>query len=272
MKNLHTYQEEELVYFLTWTILLFLGGTLFFLSATFIKRLRKLRAQRQTERLQQISDELLFNLLFGNTSLEASLSAFKQLDNAPLLNKTITRSIISLHRNYSGEQRKSLENFLVMSDLASFFYKKLKSTHWVEVVEGIRVLTVLNVHESFQLIKLLLDHPSNYVKKEAFIGLIALEGTEGLERFTLPKIVIDDWTQSCIIYQLKINHFNTFDKLNLLLESENDSLVILGARIVDYFQVQEYYQVVQSNHRKLQPKFQKSLETFQKRITNSHLQ
>jgi len=269
MKVDNAHSEDELVYFLVWMICLFFGAFLFFLLGTFIKRSIKLRTQRKSEDYQKITDDVLFNALFGTATLEESLQHFNSFQHDALLKKTMTRSIISLHRNYSGEQRKLLEDFFVLSDLADFSYKKVKSRGWVDIVEGIRVLSVLNVHEAFIVIRMLLAHPSNYVKKEAFIGLITLKGLKGLEEFSLPEIVIDDWTQSCILYQLRIRHFNSFDGIHHLFESENDSLVLLGVRIADYFQLHEHYEFILDLKRELQPKYQLSFDSIRDRISKN---
>lgn len=234
--------------------------------ATFIKRRIKLRTQRKSEFYQKVTDELIFNLLFGNCSMEDSVIKFHALEQSPLLKKTITRSIISLHRSYSGEQRTILENFFVLSDLTAYSFKKMKSRYWVNVVEGIRVLSVLNVHEAFEAIKLHLNHPNNYVKKEAFIGLITLEGMEGLSDFELPDIFIDDWTQSCILYQLKIRQFDSFSGVHLLFNSENESLIVLGARIVEYFQLHPYYQAIYAINLDIYSKNLITLKAIKKRI------
>ena len=266
MNGKEAHNEQELVLFLTGAICLFFGFFLFFLTATFIKRSHKLRNQRKSEHHQKVGNEILFNLLFGITTMEEALQEFHALPKSALLNRAMTRSIISLYRNYAGEQRKILENFFVLSDLADFSYKKLKSNRWVEVVEGIRVLSVLNVHEAFGVMRVLLDHPNTHVKKEAFIGLITLEGMQGLYKFSLPEIPIDDWTQSCIIYQLKIRSFSSFNGIHLLFESKNGSLVLLGMRITAYFQLHENYESILTMQKELLPKYQVSLAAIREQI------
>jgi hypothetical protein len=259
------YNEHELVLFMLGAICVFFAFFLFFLTATFIKRSNKLRNQRKSEQYQKTGNEILFNLLFGNTTMEEALQQFHSLDKSYLLIQAMTRSTISLHRNYAGEQRKILEHFFLLSGLSDFSYKKLRSGRWVEVVEGIRVLSVLNVREAFDEIRSLLDHPHVNVKKEAFIGLITLEGMEGLEKFPLPKIPIDDWTQSCILYQLKIKSFSSFEGIHLFLESKNESLVLLGARIADYFQLHESYAFILNMQQELQ-KYRQEFAAIRNRI------
>ncbi len=265
MNNEAVYTEHHIVLFLVGAICLFFGFFLFFLAGTFIKRRNKLRIQRKSEAYQKSADDILFNLLFENITLEEALLRYKKLDRTPLLKRTITRSIISLHRNYVGEQRTLLEQFFELTNLTSFSYKKLKSGQWAEIVEGIRVLSVLNVQESFETIRMLLDHSNPNVKKEAFIGLIALKGIT--EEIPLPEIVIDDWTQSCILYQLKIKSFQSFEGLHLFLQSKNDSLVVLGARIIESFQLHENYQYIVDLKPQLSAKHRESLQTIQQRIT-----
>lgn len=252
--------------FLVGAICLFFGFFLFFLSGTFIKRRNKLSIQRKSEVYQKSADDILFNLLFENITLEEALLRYKNLERTPLLKGTFTRSIISLHRNYIGEQRALLEQFFELSGLTSFSYKKLNSGQWDKIVEGIRVLSVLNIQASFDTIRKLLDHPNPNVKKEAFIGLIALKGIP--REIPLPEIVIDDWTQSCILYQLKIKSFQSFEGLDLFLQSENDSLIVLGARITEFFQLHDNYQSIVDMKPGLSAKHQESFRTIQQRIIN----
>jgi hypothetical protein len=260
------HNEYEIMLFLAGAICLFFGFFLFFLIATFIKRWNKLSIQRKSETYQKSGNEILFNLLFENITMEEALQRFDTLEKTPLLKRAMTRSIISLHRNYMGEQRNILERFFSLSNLTSFSYKKLKSNQWAEIVEGIRVLSVLNIQEAFDPIKSLLDHPNAYVKKEAFIGLVTLKGLQALEESTLPEIMIDDWTQSCVLYQLKIRSFPSFEGIRLFLQSENDSLVLLAARIVELFQLHDYYPVIVDMQTELLPKYQEGFKTIRDRI------
>lgn len=266
MNSEEVYTEHHIVLFLVGAICLFFGFFLFFLSGTFIKRLNKLKIQRKSEAYQKSAEDILFNLLFENITMEEALVHYQKLDKTPLLKRTITRSVISLHRNYIGEQRALLEQFFELSQLTAFSTKKLKSGLWVEVVEGIRVLAVLNMQASFETIRTLLDHPNSHVKKEAFIGMIALRGIT--EEIPLPEIVIDDWTQSCVLYQLKIKSFQSFEGLDLFLQSKNDSLVVLGARITESFQLHENYQYIVDMEPELSAKHMESFRGIQQRIIN----
>jgi hypothetical protein len=264
MNKSELHNEQELVFFLVGAICLFFGFFLFFLAGTFIKRRNKLSIQQKSEAYQKSADDILFNLLFENIDMEEALERYKKLDRTPLLKHTMTRSVISMHRNYIGEQRALLEQFFELSGLTSFSYKKLKSSQWAELVEGIRVLSVLNIQESSDAIRKLLNHPNPYVKKEAFIGLITLKGIP-LE-IPLPEIVIDDWTQSCILYQLKIRSFTSFEGLHLFFHSDNDSLILLGARIVESFQMHDNYQTIIDMKHRLSAKYQESLRVIQQRM------
>lgn len=266
MRGTEAYSEHETVLFLIWGICLFFGFFLFFLIATFIKRWNKLSTQRKSEVYQKSGDDILFNLLFENSTMNEALQRYNTLEKTPLLKRAMTRSIISLHRNYMGEQRNILERFFALSNLTSFSYKKLKSSQWAEIVEGIRMLSVLNVQEAFDPIKSLLDHPNAYVKKEAFIGLITLKGLQGLEESALPEIMIDDWTQSCVLYQLKLRSFPSFEGIQLFFHSKNDSLVLLAARIVEFFQLHDYYPVIVDMQAELLPKYQEGFKIIRDRI------
>lgn len=260
------HNEFQLEILLWWAIAVLFTAFLCFLTATFIKRFIKLQKQKKSLEYQKFADDLLFNLLFGGVSIQEAVRQFQTMEQRELLNKIMIKSILVLHRNYSGEQKTSLENFFVFSELTSFALKHIRSSKWEEIVDGIRILSTLNVQEAFEVMKLLMDHPNSYVKKEAFIGLITLKGTGGVATFTLPEIPIDDWTQSCVLYQLKIRQFSVFEGIQHFFDSSNESLIVLGARIVDFFQLSAYYPSIPSTEELKQSKYRSDLAAIHERI------
>lgn len=232
-----------------------------------VKRRIQQRIEEKSNMYQLLVDDLLSRLIFGELTMEEGLQQFRALKQGNLLSKIATKSIIALHQNYTGTQREILENFFVLSELTAYAFKKIKSKKPRDILSGIRFLSILNVTEAFEFMKLQLNHPHDAIKKSAFIGLISLEGMEGLAKFKLPEIVIDDNTQNRILQQLKNKRFISFAGVHHLLYSDNESLVILGARITEQFQVHAYYEYIQTFNRKLQPKYAAALNAIQERIS-----
>lgn len=235
-------------------------------AAIFARRRIRSNIVRNTELYQQIIEDILFRLMFEKLSMEESLKSFRALKQSSLLSKVTTQSIIFLHENYSGRQREILEDFFVMSDLTAYSFRKIRSRKPADIISGIRYLSTMNVREAFEFMKLELEHPNKDVKKEAFIGLLALQGTEGLEYFKLPVFPIDDITQERILNQLKNKRFTSFAGVHLLLYSENESLVLLGARIVEQFQLHAYYEFIRTFKQELQPRYAVAIDAIRDRL------
>lgn len=254
---------NNLLWFLGLAILLILIG----IAVTVFVR-RRIRSQiiKNGEIYQQIIEDILFRLMFGKLSMEESLKLFRALKQSNLLSKITTQSIIFLHENYSGKQREILEDFFVMSDLTAYSFRKIRSRKPADIISGMRYLSTMNVREAFEFMKLELEHPNDDVKKEAFIGLIALQGMEGLTYFTLPSFPVDDITQERILNQLKNKRFTSFAGVHLLLYSENESLILLGARITEQFQLHAYYEFIRTFNKELQPRYYVAVEAIRERI------
>ena len=256
----------QLLIFLGLMISLVLIG----ISATvFIRRRIRSQLAKNGEIYQQITEDILFRLMFGKLSMEESLKLFRALKQSNLLSKVTTQSILFLHENYSGKQREILEDFFVLSDLTAYSFRKIRSRKPADIISGIRYLSTMNVREAFEFMKLELKHPHEDVKKEAFIGLIALQGMEGLAYFDLPAFAIDDVTKERILNQMKNKRFTSFTGVHLLLYSENESLVLLGARITEEFQLHAYYEFIRDFSNTLQPKYRREFEVIREKITKS---
>ncbi|MCL9805286.1 hypothetical protein NAT51_07125 [Flavobacterium amniphilum] len=157
-----------------------------------------------------------------------------------LVKKITIKSINSLHRNYTGELKQKLELFYIESGLVNYSLKKINSLNWAKVVEAIRDLSNLNYQPAYETIATKLDHRKKLVQKEAFIGVILLRGLDELIKFRNIDIYVDDWTQSNILYVVKRDKMNAPEDIGLALESNNESIVLLGARIIQYFQLWQY--------------------------------
>lgn len=253
-----------------WLLGIVLSLVLIGISGTVFIR-RRVRSQIAEKELiyQKVVEDLLFRLMFGKLTIDESLKEFRKLKPSNLLSKVTTLSIISLHENYSGKQRELLEDFFVLSDLTAYSFKRIRSRKSRDIISGIRYLSRMNVREAFEFMKLELEHPNEEVKKEAFIGLIALQGMEGLEFFKLPTFTVDDLTRERILNQLKNKRFTSFAGVHQLLYSENESLILLGAHITYNFQLHGYYEFIRQFSKPLQPKYREEFEAIREQINQS---
>ena len=236
--------EGQLAFLLICAIVFLAAASAIFILLTFFYRVKKIKKLEQIRLYQKQAEELLFPLLFGTATMEQTLENYEKIEQNRLLRSVLIRSIVSLHRNYTGLQKSLLEDFFVQSELGAYSRKKLRSGRWDITIEGIREVGALNVQEAFADLEKLTSDSNKQVQKEAFVGLLTLRGTAALETITLPEIAIDDWTQSCILYNLSTKQYTVFDHLDVLLQAQNETLVVLAARIIEYFQLYTQYESV----------------------------
>lgn len=223
-------------------IALFTVAFFIFFTLTYINRYKRIKKTELKAVYQKKVDKLLFELLFEeNITVKKASEIFKN-DIIPtkLVKKISIKSINSLHRNYTGELKQKLESFYVESGLVTYSLKKIDSLNWAKVVEAIRDLSNLNYQQAYDSIFSKLNHSKKIVQKEAFIGVILLKGLDELINLKDSPIYIDDWTQSNILYVVKRDKMRDPGNIELLLTSQNESIVLLGARIIQYFQSVEH--------------------------------
>jgi hypothetical protein len=258
--------DLTLLFLITGIILFALTGILF-LCATLIKRKRKLIKQKKKQVYIEQIEAMLFALIFEQLTIKEVIAQYWAIPKDNLFKKLMIRSVVSLHQNYTGNQKLILEQFYTKSDLSEYSLLKLRSIWWKHKVEGIRDLSALNVTDAIPEIRDALGHNNELVKKEALIGLISLEGITLMNQSEIDQIDIDDWSQSCIIFNMKRKQQTFPEDITYLLKSRNESLVLLAARIIDFFQLYNFYPaLLQSGMQLTTVKHQQDLARIKERI------
>ncbi len=271
--NTSTQDYEFQVNLLLTLIALFVVAFFIFFILTYVNRYKRIKKVALKAIYQKSIDEMLFTLLFDeNVTVEMVSNAFKNQDGKKKLFKKITiKSINALHRNYTGELKEKIEEFYIKSGLVNYSLKKINSPKWTSTVEAIRDLSNLNYQPAYDAIFSKLKHSKKMVQKEAFIGVILLKGLEELLTLKDSKLYIDDWTQSNILYVVKRDRMNLPENIVNLLTSQNETIVLLGARIIQYFQMQQYIPVLEEYIQKHpNSKISAKLLTVSHQLKNTH--
>lgn len=245
-----------------------------FFILTYINRYNRIKKAAQKVIYQKKISEILFALLFDeNQTVESATVVFKnQKDKRNLFKKIAIKSINTLHRNYTGDLKLKLEEFYVKSDLVQYSLKKINSSNWSNTVEAIRDLSNLNYQPAYEVIASKLNHSKQIVQKEAFVGVILLKGLDELLNLKDTKIYLDDWTQSNILYVAKRDRMTSPENLESLLTSLNETMVLLGARIIEYFQLQQHINVLEDCIEKIpHSKIANKLSNISNQLMQKHL-
>lgn len=212
-----------------------------FLIVTLIKRGLKIRKNKNAFLIQQLIDNLAFKILFSTDNLEACIKIYQEHKNKKLFKKLLIKSLVSLHKSYVGEPKENIEKFYNNSQLYLYSLKKLNSKSWVQKVEAIRDLSKLNFQDAYNAIYKLTNHKKIQVRKEALTGVVLLKGLSELEHFKETKLYLDNWMQTNFLYSLKIKQWKITSIQHSLFFSENESFLLLIARIVELYSLYDYY-------------------------------
>lgn len=236
-----------------------------FLGCTFIQRWRKLRYRALKARYQYLIDKLLFNYIFKEQHIHDVLKVLTHstVPSRRLFQKVAIKSIVSLHQNYSGEYQRKLEEFYIKSGLVEYSKERLKSRKWVQVVEGIRDLSNLNVPQILGDIEELTTNRNELIRTEAIVGLIRLKGARALDSFSKMDLYLNDWVQSNILFTLKKHSPMEPENIGELFSSTNVSVQFLAVRIIDMYQSSSHQAILlETYNRTDNPKLRSEIRTI----------
>jgi hypothetical protein len=75
-----------------------------------------------------------------------------------------------------------------------------------------------------------------YVRSEALIALVRLEGFGGLKYFINSKFALSEWQQICLLDELSFHQLNDTDPISKLISSENVSMAVFGQKLAKEYQ------------------------------------
>lgn len=179
-------------------------------------------------------EKFTFSLIFQDLpySVVKEDKDYKQLSNNSFFREVLMDSILNLHKNYEGIYAKKLELFYKDSELINDSFRKLKNLKWEIKCKGITELAELNITESFDSILKVSKARNQTLKITALNACIKLAGTKGITHLTEHRYPIDDWTQVNIIHAFKKHDIADTKGVELLLESQNTTVVTLGLKLI----------------------------------------
>lgn len=220
--------------FLIGSICLFVAASVIMYLLIIESRSKKIKRESLKIEYEKIIEKLMFSVVFQDVSFSA---VKEELDLMKLSKKSFFReigmqSIINLHKNYDGVYAQKIEEFYRESELINESYKKLKSLKWEIKCKGITELAEMNVTEAFDRIITFAKAGNKTLVITAINACIKLAGTKGIVHLAEHPYPIDDWTQLNIIASFKKHDIGDTIGVELLLESQNTTVIALGLKLI----------------------------------------
>jgi len=220
--------------FLKLSIILFAAVSFTLYLLIIRSRSRNIRNERLHLEYSVLIERLISSIIFQdiNFSVITEDKEYSRLSKTTFFREVAMESIINLHKNYQGIHAQKIEEFYKGSGLIKDSYKKLKSLRWEVKCKGITELTEMNVNDAFGSIVTISRSRNKTLKITALNACIRLSGTESIMYLSEHPYPIDDWTQINIISAFKIHDLGDTKGVELLLESQNTTVVELGLKII----------------------------------------
>jgi hypothetical protein len=220
-------------------IVLFFLLTFIFLILLTASRIKKIRRLKKQAGYDILAGNFMLSIIFENTSY-AVLSLEKEYAWAihdTFFRQCLLETIIKLHKSYTGEFAKKLEQCYFDSSLIDETYKKLKHGKWPVKCEAVRELAEMNIVSSYSLITQYVGAKNLTLRQEVIIAIIKLIGLKGLSFLNDYKELLTDWIQLNLIAIIK-NNFPTTNEpyYNSFIDSPNKSVALFGKRLKAFYE------------------------------------
>lgn len=211
-------------YWIVWLILSISVLTLLVLCVILIHRIRFILFDLRFRKFQSVLNGLLSKVINRYDQKEKYLTKIKAIVNSRWKKDLLLDQLVVMCYNFSGiyavRSREVFDHFQLRQDCL----KKLKSSKWNKIVEGIIELSIMDEKDGYELIEPLLDHDNYQVRKQAKIAIVEIDKIEGLMKMESRIGIMSRWT---FISILSILHRNPFklsqSNLDLLKQSKNPS-------------------------------------------------
>ncbi|HEU4496211.1 MAG TPA: hypothetical protein VFR70_04095 [Flavobacterium sp.] len=219
--------------FLVSSIVLFAAASIILYMLIIKSRAYNLKREGLSAKYNIIIEKVLFAVIFKDTAFAEIKrdTGCKLLSNKVFKNQMIS-SILNLHQNYEGAYAEKLEKFYAESGLIKKSFKKLRSKKWEVVCSGVKELAEMNVTEAFEKIIKISKTRNKTLKVIALNAGIKLNGAKGLLHLVAHQYPLDEWTQVNIIASIKLFEVEDTHGIEMLLESKNSTVVVLGLKII----------------------------------------
>ncbi|WP_289658911.1 hypothetical protein [Flavobacterium panacagri] len=224
-----------------WVVTFLTFSIYFFVAASFIlylyivgSRNKKIRRERLSIEYSTEIEKIMSAVIFQDTTFTAIKEDknFLVLFDTSFFREVLTESLINLHKNYEGVYAQKLEHFYKESGLIKDSYRKLKSIKWEVNCKGITELAEFNINDAYDKIITYSKAKNKTLKITALNACIKLAGTKSIVHLVEHSDPIDDWTQLNIIGAFKKHDIGDTKGIELLLESQNTTVITLGLKLI----------------------------------------
>ncbi len=150
------------------------------------------------------------------------------------------QELIEAESSLKGEAAQNIRLLYEQLELYKQSVAKLNSKKWHTKSKGIQELYLMRNKMYLTQILELAHHPNEYVRSEAQIGMVSLEGFKGLIFLDQLVLPISTWNQIRLLNHLSGVPYQDFLNIDHWLSSSNESVIIFALRLIEAYHLFNY--------------------------------
>jgi len=222
-----------------------------FLTLILGLRIRKTIQLNRAKLIEGVFREFVLEIIFMEEVLEPGENFSRlELDKIddyerdhltnPFQRTVVLNLMLQLHKNLSGETAVKLKDMFLYFHFDEDSRARLKKKKWYIKAKAIKELEQMNILTAYRDIYRCINHKNETLRSEAQMAIINLKKNNHLSFLSKLEDEMSDWQQLNILGRLvNVKNLKTTD-IPKLLESANQSVVILTLKIIQYFNLMEY--------------------------------
>ena len=163
---------------------------------------------------------------------------FYRIVKNPIGRRYVTDELVNCKKNFTGVTARNIVALYEQLGLKKYSLKKSNSNQWHLKARGIQELYFMDQGDALKRIYKNTNHPHEFVRMEAQVGLIHLIGFEGLRFLDVITYPITEWQQLRLLERLGYSTMNIrlYEAIPKWLLSPNDTVVVLALKLADEYQ------------------------------------
>lgn len=212
--------------------------------------------KRKELRRQQIRDEwsdLLAGLLMEEDLAETGVTLpdnFARELRKPFVRAVVTAELVRIGQSLRGQMAETAVILYNRLQLEQHSVRLLHSRRWHRQVKGIQQLSAMQQHKYAAEIQQKTNHANTWVRNEAQLAQIRLDGLNGLRFLCQLRQPLSEWQQFNLLHLLQLQPTGPLPQVTEWLAATNTSVVVFALRLCRLFQYFEYAHFIEglTNH------------------------
>ena len=208
----------------------------------FVIKSKKRRKEVLTLRFKQLCYGPISDLLFDDDPERLNQLEKKDLVtlfpkghlNIDLFKDVIIQEIISLNKNMKGDFKTRLKLIYRKLELDRHSIQKLSSKRWDTVTSGIVEINEMDVNEAAPMVEKYASHENFYIRSNAVATMLNISNDKTLKVLAEQQYPLSRWQQMKYYRIIKFINSQGKVQVNLLFESENETVRVFGIKLVRY--------------------------------------